>query len=188
MLVHKKKEKPWKGCFIDPKRGIPGRGPGTMLVTLCWYKGHIMQQKFHVSLSTRPPHISCNLFSLFSLCHWARCCYSSKRGIFSCKQSSKTIQNSKIPLKRGSIIEVSHYWGKTLGDKDLQGGGGGGRDTNILEEGCLTEHTWMYASTQAYREYPHRCDCVIPNPFCNCVNNWSIEIFYYGICLGILHN
>ena len=23
-----------------------------------------MQQKFHVSLSTRPPHISCNLFSL----------------------------------------------------------------------------------------------------------------------------
>ena len=89
-----------------------------------------MQQKFHVSLSTRPPHISCNLFSL-CLSYSKSLSIHNKVLLFLQKGYIfllRTIQNStkkRINHRSTSLLgEKLSSYRRSLGDKDLQRGGG----------------------------------------------------------------
>ena len=128
-----------------------------------------MQQQFHVSLSTRPPHISCNLFCLCLSCsnslsiHNKVMLFLQNGYIFLYKNRSKKDHRSKSLLWK-DFLHTGGLWEIRILKK--KGGGGSLGDTNILEEGCLTELTHECFQLPKHREYPHRCDCVIPNPFC----------------------
>ena len=145
-------------------------------------------------LSTRPPHISCNLFCLCLSCSNSlsihnKVVLSSKRGIFSCKKSlSYRIQNStkkRINHRSKSLLgkDFLHTWG--LCEIRIFKGGGGVFGRYKYSWGCLTVFEGVWRSIHEcmqvpkHREYPHRCDCVIPNPFCKWLINWDILLWFW---------